>query len=151
MGLAAGTDRVDLCGIDCIVQSLKWHEHTVEKGSGGCLRKSYSKCNIALLNIASNFNFNLKSSGKVKACNSQDHLCLFIAIQCALLEPYFWLKQWKFVSLTTVNTFIFCVFNSQQARALVYCEFLSIIETSMFSIKQCPSAAGHRFDFMFLI
>lgn len=43
VGLEAGTDRVVLHAVNCIVQSLKWHKHTVENGSVGCLRKSYSQ------------------------------------------------------------------------------------------------------------
>lgn len=81
MGLEAGANRVDLSGVDCSRAKFKMAGAHCGKWEWRMLEKNLThKCNIASLSIASNFNFNFKSSGKVKACNSQDHLCLFISI-----------------------------------------------------------------------
>ena len=57
-------------------------EILMQNAMGRMLKKTFlsHEDSIALLNVASNFNFNFKSKAQVKARNGQDPLGLFIAL-----------------------------------------------------------------------
>lgn len=57
------TGTLDVGSVDCSRTEFKWHECIMENRNGGMLKKILlsHKCNIALLSVASSFNFNFKS------------------------------------------------------------------------------------------
>lgn len=63
LGMEEVTGRLDLGSVDCSATEFKWSECIMENRNGGMLKKILlsHKCNIALLSVASSFNFNFKS------------------------------------------------------------------------------------------